>query len=91
MTNQTDTNANQPIVSIDADSLYPLAPYWKQVTEKLHPLLEISFELSPKLRQTAQIFEVVRIEEYVAAPVEGRRGRKQINRRPSLALFLPKQ
>ena len=90
MKNQTDTSANQPIVSIDTDPIYHLAPYWNQVTEKLHPLLETSLELSPKLRQMAQIFEVVRIEEHVPAPVEGIRGRKQIDRRPIARAFLAK-
>lgn len=90
MTNPTSTSANQAIVSSDADSIDQLAPYWKQVTEKLHPLLEISLEVSPKLLQTAQIFEVVRIEEHVSAPVEGIRGRKQIDRRPIARAFLAK-
>jgi transposase len=89
---QTDTSANQPIVPNDLDSIDHLAPYWRHVTEKLHPLLEVSggVELSAKLLQIAKILEVVRIEEYVCAPSEGVRGRKQIDRRPIARAFLAK-
>ncbi len=90
MKHQTDSSANHLIVSSDADSIDLLAPYWKEVTEKLHPLLEISFELSPHLCQTGKILEAVRIEEHVSAPVEGIRGRKQIDRRPMARAFLVK-
>lgn len=90
MTNHTGTSANQPIVSSDADSIDQLARYWKQVTEKLHPLLETSLDLSPQLRQVTQIFEIVRIEEHVTAPIHGIVGRKQIDRRPIARAFLAK-
>lgn len=90
MTKPISTSANQPIVSSDADSIDQLARYWKQVIEKLHPLLETSLDLSPQLRQVTQIFELVRIEEHVSAPIEGVVGRKQIDRRPIARAFLAK-
>lgn len=90
MTKPTDTSTNQPIVSSAADSIDQLAPYWQQVTEKLHPLLETSLDLSPQLRRVAQIFEIVRIEEHVNAPINGIVGRKKIDRRPIARAFLAK-
>jgi transposase len=93
---RTDTSANQSIVPNDLEGILDdidlLAPYWKQVTQKLHPLLEITgaVELSPKLLQIAKIFEIVRIEEHLSAKVEGGRGRKQIDRRPIARAFLAK-
>jgi transposase len=90
VTNLTQTSANQPIVSSDADFIDHLAPYWKQVTQKLHPLLETSLDLSPQLFLVAEIFEVIRVEEHVPAPSEGLVGRKQIDRRPIARAFLAK-
>jgi transposase len=89
---RTRPSANQAIVPNDTDCIDHLAPYWKQVREKLHPLLETAgaVELSGKLLQIAKIFEVARIEEFVSTPVEGVRGRKKIDRRPMARAFLAK-
>jgi len=89
--NQTESNANEPIVP---RRQCLLAPYWKEVQDKLLFLLEqeSQSELTPGLRRVAKILEIVRIEEHVQAPPRerGRRGRKEIDRRPLARAFLAK-
>ena len=91
MKNQTESNANEPIVP---RRQCLLAPYWKEVQDKLLFLLEqeSQSELTPGLRRVAKILEIVRIEEHVQAPPRerGRRGRKEIDRRPLARAFLAK-
>lgn len=89
MKSQTVSNANEPIVPSQPCLL---APYWKEVQDKLLFLLEqeSQSELTPGLRRVAKILEIVRIEEHVQAPPQGRRGRKEIDRRPLARAFLAK-
>ena len=77
MKNQTATSVNQEIIPDSSDSecikeVSLLAPYWKEVHEKLFPFLEVdgSPPLTGKLRTLAQVLEIVRLEEFVAAPEE---------------------
>lgn len=69
-----------------------LAPYWKQVKEKLCPSLEqdTGLELTDKLKALAQVLEIVRIEEHVPEPKRGKPGGQQIDRRPLARAFLAK-
>lgn len=69
-----------------------LAPYWKQVKEKLLPSLEqdTGLELTDKLKTLTQVLEIVRIEEHVPEPKRGKRGGQQIDRRPIGRAFLAK-
>lgn len=73
-------------------SSYELAPYWKEVKEKLVCYLQEppALDLCECFTPLAQVLEIVRIEECVCAPVVGRRGRKQIDRRPLARAFLAK-
>ena len=91
MKNQTTQNASHEIVPGETGENL-LAPYWKEVREKLFPLLEIEGAppLTDKLKTLAQVLEIVRIEEFVAAPEEGKRGGQQIDRRPIARAFLAK-
>jgi transposase len=91
VTNQTTQNASQEIVPGQGE--YDLlAPYWKQVKEKLFPLLQeqTGLELTDKLKVLAQILEIVRIEQFVPAPKRGKRGGQEIDRRPLARAFLAK-
>jgi transposase len=100
VTNQTTENASQTIIPgyTDTDSLsepYRLAPYWKQIQEKLFPIVQEqaaleSQELTDKLKTLVQVLEIVRIEELVAPPKAGKRGGQQIDRRPIARAFLAK-
>jgi transposase len=92
-------NASQEIVPGDAENQEPenqeidlLAPYWKQVREKLFPLLqeETGLKLTDKLKTLAQILEIVRIEQLLPAPKRGKRGGQEIDRRPLARAFLAK-
>ena len=91
MKNQIPQNASHEIVPVEIENDL-LAPYWKQVREKLFPLLETEGfpPLTDKLKTLAQVLEIVRIEELVAAPEEGKRGGQQIDRRPMARAFLAK-
>lgn len=91
MKNQTTQNASHEIVPGEVEDDL-LAPYWKQVREKLFPLLEAEGigPLTDKLKTLAQVLEIVRIEEFVAPPEEGKRGGQQIDRRPIARAFLAK-
>jgi transposase len=92
--NQTPQNASQEIVPGDSENneYDLLAPYWKQVREKLFPLLQeqTGLELTEKLKVLAQILEIVRIENLVAEPKRGKRGGQEIDRRPLARAFLAK-
>lgn len=91
MTNQINQNASQEIISGHGE--YDLlAPYWKQVKEKLFPLLqeETGLELTDKLQILAQVLEIVRIEQLVPEPKRGKRGGQEIDRRPLARAFLAK-
>jgi transposase len=94
VTNQTTQNASQEIVPSDADeSEYDLlAPYWKQVKEKLFPLLqeETGLELTHTLKTLVQVLEIIRIEELVSKPKRGKRGGQEIDRRPLARAFVAK-
>jgi transposase len=87
--NQTESNANEPIVPSRQGLL---APYWEELQDKLLPRLEqgCQIELTPGLRRVAMILEIVRIEEHVHAPKGGGRGRKEIDRQPLARAFLAK-
>jgi transposase len=87
--NRINTNANHGILS-SPPSL--LACYWRQVKEKLGPLLQEppGIDLTQGLHRLAQILEIARIEEHVQAPLRGRRGREEIDRRPIARAFLAK-
>lgn len=91
MTNQTTQNASQEIIPGQGESDL-LAPYWKQVREKLFPLIqeEGGLALTNKLQVLAQILEIVRIEELVPEPNVGKRGGQEIDRRPLARAFLAK-
>jgi transposase len=91
VTNQTTQNASHEIIPVEIEENL-LAPYWSQVREKLFPLLEVEGfpPLTDKLKTLAQILEIVRIEEFVAAPEERKRGGQQIDRRPIARAFLAK-
>jgi hypothetical protein len=84
--NQTNQNVSQGILPGDSENneYDLLAPYWKQVKEKLFPLLQeqTGLELTDKLKVLAQILEIVRIEQFVPAPKRGKRGGQEIDRRP---------
>ena len=94
MKNRTNQNVSQGIVPGDSESneYDLLAPYWKQVREKLFPLLqeETGLELTEKLKVLAQILEIVRIEKFVPEPKVGKRGGQEIDRRPLARAFLAK-
>jgi hypothetical protein len=101
VTNQTDQNASQEIVpgqpcQGEYSQYALLAPYWKQVKEKLFPLLqdETGLKLTGKLQILAQILaqilEIVRIEQLVPEPTKGKRGGQEIDRRPLARAFLAK-
>jgi transposase len=89
VTHPINTNANQEILSSPQGLL---APYWQQVKQKLVPHLQEApiIDLTKGLQRLAQILEIVRIEEQVQAPVRGRRGREEIDRRPLARAFLAK-
>ncbi len=94
MTNPINQNASQEIVPFQGE--YDLlAPYWKQVKEKLFPILEQGTQdtclaLTDKLKVLAQVFEIVRIEQLVPEPTRGKRGGQEIDRRPLARAFLAK-
>jgi transposase len=95
VTNQTTQNASHEIVPgeiVEIEEVSLLASYWKEVQEKLFPLLEVEGfpPLTDKLKTLAQVLEIVRIEEFVAAPEEGKRGGQHIDRRPMARAFLAK-
>ena len=94
MKHQTNQSASQQIIpgSEQPQETYLLAPYWKQVREKLFPLLEqdTGLELTSKLKVLAQIFEIVRIEQLVPDSKRGKRGGQEIDRRPLARAFLAK-
>lgn len=94
MKNQTTQNVSQEIVPGDSENNEGdlLAPYWKQVREKLFPLLqeETGLELTEKLKVLAQILEIIRIEQLVPEPKRGKRGGQEIDRRPLARAFLAK-
>ena len=94
MKNLSTQNTSQEIVPGDSEkNEYDLlAPYWKQVKEKLFPLLQeqTGLELTEKLKILAQILEIVRIEKFVPAPKVGKRGGQEIDRRPLARAFLAK-
>jgi transposase len=92
--NQTTQNASQEIVPGDSENneCDLLSPYWRQVREKLFPLLQeqTGLELTKKLKVLAQILEIVRIEDLVPEPKVGKRGGQEIDRRPLARAFLAK-
>ena len=94
MKNQTNQNVSQGILPGDSENneYNLLAPYWKQVKEKLFPLLQeqTGLEMTDKLKVLAQILEIVRIEQFVPAPKRGKRGGQEIDRRPLARAFLAK-
>ena len=94
MKNQTNQSTSQQIIPgpEQPQETYLLAPYWKQVREKLFPLLEqdTGLEMTSKLKVLAQIFEIVRLEEFVSEPTRGKRGGQEIDRRPLARAFLAK-
>lgn len=94
MKNQTIQNASHEIIPEpdQTHEAYLLAPYWRQVKEKLFPVLEhdTGLVLTDKLKVLAQIFEIVRIEEFFPEPQRGKRGGQEIDRRPLARAFLAK-
>ena len=94
--NQSDGNQDELPLWEDKPASWEseclLAPYWKQVTEKLCPSLEqdTGLELTDKLKALTQVLEIVRIEESVPEPKRGKRGGQEIDRRPIARAFLAK-
>ena len=71
---------------------YPLSPYWLEIHDKLFPLLADAGQEEPtvQIKQIAQILEIVRIEESIAAPKREGKGRPQVDRRPMARAFVAK-
>lgn len=86
MKQPTELNANEPIIS------NRLAPYWKELQEKLFPLVEQATNslLTDGLKRVAQILEIVRIEEHIPTSPPGGRGCPLIDRRPLARAFIAK-
>jgi transposase len=86
VTNLNLPNANDTIIS------NRLAPYWKELQEKLLPLVQqmVNDPLTEGLQRLCQILEIVRIEEHIEPPKTGGRGREAIDRRPLARAFVAK-
>lgn len=91
MKHQTIQNASREIVPGENDDTL-LSPYWKQVREKLFPLIqeETGLAFTQKLKSLAQILEIVRIEQLIPEPQRGKRGGQEIDRRPLARAFVAK-
>ena len=91
MKHQTIQNASREIVPGENDDTL-LSPYWKQVREKLFPLIqeETGLAFTQKLKSLAQILEIVRIEQLIPEPQRGKRGGQEIDRRPLARAFVVK-
>src|SRR5258707_6216781 len=75
-----------------ADFTRWLSPYWLEIQDKLLPLLphDDNGKAPPEIERLAQILEIVRVEECVALPKTGGKGRPQADRRALARAFVAK-
>lgn len=72
-----------------------LSPYWLEIQEKLFPFLFETAEVqqeqpTEQIKRIVQILEIIRIEEWVAAPKREGKGRPSVDRRPLARAFVAK-